>query len=126
VLENLHALMRFINDYGVEAGLDERRRQQLEVAADEILTNVIRYAYPGGEGVVRVTCSLDPSGRVSVEIADGGVPFNPLEAEAPGMASGIEEQEIGGLGILLARRLVDEIRYRRENSLNILTLYKER
>ena len=44
VLENLHALMRFINDYGVEAGLDERRRQQLEVAADEILTNVIRYA----------------------------------------------------------------------------------
>ncbi len=126
VLENLRALLRFIEDYGLKAGLDGTSRQQVEVAADEILTNVIHYAYPEGGGEISVTCDIDPSGRVSVEIVDGGIPFNPLEAESPALPSRIEEQGIGGLGIFLAKSLVDEVHYRRENNLNILTLYKRR
>jgi serine/threonine-protein kinase RsbW len=125
VLDNLRPLLRFIDDYGLKVGLDGRSRQQVEVAADEILTNIINYAYPEGGGEIRVTCNIDPSGRLSVEIVDGGIPFNPLEAESPALPSRIEEQGIGGLGILLAKRLVDEIRYRRENNLNILTLHKK-
>ena len=123
-LGNLRALLQFIDDYGAGIGLEERSRQQVELAADEMLTNIIQYAFPERDGDITVSCSIDPLDRLSVEIVDGGIPFNPLEAESPSLHSGIEERGIGGLGILLARKEVDAMGYRRESGLNILTMYK--
>ena len=61
-------------------------------------------------------------GRLLIEIADDGIPFNILTRDEPDLDSGIEERSVGGLGIFFVRRLVQEIRYRREGGRNILTL----
>ncbi len=125
-LGNLRSLLKFIDECGDRIGLDDRSRQQVELAADEMLTNIIQYAYPEGEGEISVSCSIDPLDRFSVEIVDGGPPLNPVAEETPTLQAGIEERRIGGLGILLARREVDEMTYRREGSRNVLTMYKKR
>ena len=68
---------------------------------------------------------VDADGDTAVlTFIDGGVPFDPLTRKAPDVTLSAEEREIGGLGIFLTRKLMDEVRYRREDGRNILTLRK--
>ncbi len=125
-MENLHSFTTFITAYAVQNQLSEKKCHEVKLAADEIITNIIQYAYPKSGGDILVTCDMDPSGTLSIEIVDEGVFFNPLEVGEPDISSKIEEMKIGGLGIFLAKRMVDDIQYRREDDRNILTLYKKR
>ncbi|MDD2237460.1 MAG: ATP-binding protein [Kiritimatiellae bacterium] len=94
---------------------------KIELALEEILVNVVHYAYPPGTtGVVDVGCLTDEAG-ISLCIADSGRPFNPLEKEKPDLDIELEERQIGGLGIFLTREMVDAIEYRREQDRNIIT-----
>lgn len=96
------------------------------MAADEILTNIINYAYPEEKGDIRVICDSDEDGALLVQIIDTGVPFNPFEVDEPDLSLGLEERKVGGLGLFLAHKMVDGIRYRRQGAENILTLYKRK
>jgi anti-sigma regulatory factor (Ser/Thr protein kinase) len=124
-MENLNSFTTFITGYAAQNYLDEKKCHEVKLATDEIITNIIQYAYPKSGGDIVVTCNMDPSGTLSVEIVDEGVFFNPLEVGEPDIASKIEEMKIGGLGISVAKRMVDDIEYRREHDRNILTLYKK-
>src|SRR6185295_7891269 len=94
----------------------------LKVALDEILTNVISYAYAdGGEHSIITRFALE-QGELTVEVEDGGRPFNPLNAPEADTKQSLEERPIGGLGIHLVRKLIDELQYRRQNDRNILTM----
>ena len=94
---------------------------KLELALEEILVNVVHYAYPEGTtGIVDVGC-LPEEAAISVCICDAGRAFNPLEKETPDLELGIEDRQIGGLGIFLTREMVDDIQYRREQDRNIIT-----
>jgi len=102
-------------------GLHPRRLMQLELAVEEAVVNICLYAYevPPGELLVRIE-PAEP--RFVVELIDEGVPFDPLAEAAPDMHAGVEDRAIGGLGIFLVRRVMDEVAYLREGSRNVLKL----
>ena len=94
---------------------------QLELAVEEAVVNICLYAYevPPGELLVRVDSA---EGQFVVELIDEGVPFDPLGVEEPDLVAPAGERQVGGLGIFLVRRVMDEVAYRRDGSSNILRL----
>lgn len=101
-------------------------RRSMSVALDEVLSNIITHGFAGrgdGDGAVSIEVELR-SDRLCVTLTDNGKPFNPLEMSAPDTALPMEERQIGGLGIHLARRMVDDVAYQRRADRNVVTLAK--
>ena len=101
----------------------------LDIAAEELFVNVCRYAYPEATpedpGEVRISFVYESNPpALTVEIADDGVPYNPLEKPDAVTPDDIAEVPIGGLGILMAKNSVDEMSYRRDAGSNVLTFKK--
>lgn len=94
---------------------------KVELVLEEVLTNVVRYGYPGGVGDVEVGCGMKEDGRFCFYVTDWGVPFNPLERADPELSEDLSERQVGGLGIYLVRHLVDELSYMRQDTENTLT-----
>jgi len=96
----------------------------LNVVLDEITSNIIRYAYAdraGGEIRLRLSAG---DGGVEMEFEDDGAPFNPLELPPPDLAAPLATRQVGGLGVHLARRLMNEVVYARVANHNRLILRK--
>ena len=95
---------------------------------EEALVNIIKYAYPDGNGDMEISCILNGQDQFVVEIADTGIPFNALSVADPDIASGVEERKVGGLGIYFIKTLMDDVAYTREDGKNILrmTILKSR
>ena len=99
-------------------------RRSLNVVLDELLTNAIAYGLAGREaGEVTVDVALSPD-RLTVTLTDDGKPFDPFGRAVPDTALSVEERPIGGLGIHLVRRLMDEVSYQRRADRNIVVLVK--
>jgi serine/threonine-protein kinase RsbW len=119
---SLRAVTEFVRQGAREANLPEERIGQLDLLADELITNVCTYAYPDGKpGEVTVTYSVPAPGELRVEMADRGVEFNPLKAGTPDLTLKLEERPIGGLGLHLVKTLASSLTYRREQGWNRLT-----
>jgi len=114
-------LANFVNE--TEISTDVLRA--FNVVFDELLSNVISYGFrDDDEHFIEIKLELTGK-RLTVTIIDDGVPFNPLSRAIPDTSLGIEEREVGGLGIHIVRNLVDEIRYQRNINRNVLTLIKK-
>lgn len=101
-----------------------KARRQLLVAADEILTNVASYAYPpDAPGALQVTLR-HAAGALSLAFADRGTPYDPLTAPPPDLTLPLAERAPGGLGLLIVRKTMDAVAYRRDGDRNVLTLTK--
>ena len=127
VPEQIDAVMDFVNRQLEALGCPEEARIDVDVAVDELLGNIIRYAYgPGrGEVTVRVEAQREPK-TVILTFLDQGAPFDPLAEERPDTTSlPARERPMGGLGLYLVRSLVDEIAYARRDSRNVLTVRKK-
>jgi anti-sigma regulatory factor (Ser/Thr protein kinase) len=97
---------------------------RLHLALEEHLTNVICYGYDTGEsGTVRVRLSLERP-ILRIEIEDDGKPFNPVEAPVVDTTLPLDTKPLGGLGLLMIRKSVDELEYRRVANRNVLTIKK--
>ena len=117
----------------VAGALAEFARQQrlatkvafdLGLAVDEVLTNVMRYAYDG-EAEREITVHVGRDGAaVTVEIADDGRPFDPRTIGAADVSSPLADRAVGGLGMHLVRALMDDVEYRREHGKNVLRMTK--
>ena len=95
----------------------------LRLACEEIVMNVTSYAYPeGANGFLDV--EIQKTDRVTIRFEDGGVPFNPLEQKMPNTKLSWKQRRIGGLGIFLIRRKMDDVRYVYEDYRNKLTIEK--
>lgn len=125
-VEQLEAVQTFIVDQLKDHPCPERVLLQLEVAVEEIFVNIASYAYPaqGGEAVIRCTVEPDPL-QISIQFEDGGKPFNPLEREDPDITLSAEERRIGGLGLLMVKKSMDDIHYEYKDGKNILTIQKQ-
>ena len=109
----------FIRQGAQKAGLPSHRLPELDLIVEELLMNVARYAYPPDtRGLVKITYSIPQASCLSVEIADQGVEFNPLELAPPELGASLEERAAGGLGVFLIRHYTDSLQYRRDGAWN--------
>ncbi len=98
---------------------------QIELAVEEIFVNIANYAYAPeiGRATVRVSVSDDPL-TVTITFIDRGVPYDPLKRSDPDVTLSAEEREIGGLGIFMTKKVMDEVAYEYKDGQNVLTLKK--
>lgn len=98
----------------------------LNLALDELLTNVISYGLPpDSHQEIAVTLSLATDGTLTAEVVDGGVAFDPFsEAKPPVLEGELDDRPIGGLGIYFVQKLMDEVAYWREDGSNHVRLVK--
>jgi anti-sigma regulatory factor (Ser/Thr protein kinase) len=126
-IENLDKLIQFVSKCARERGLPDKKVGNIELATEETLVNIFNYAYPDDDtGDVELICKTDNNNRFIIEIIDTGIPFNPLSKTKPDLTGDISERKVGGLGIFFIRKIVDEVRYRREDNKNILTFILHR
>ena len=124
-IENVDILTDTINEVLDGLSCPRKARTQIDIALDELFSNISHYAY--GAKVGRAYVSIDPASDgkgVSITLEDEGVPFNPLEREDPDVTLGVQERAIGGLGIFLVRRTMDDMRYEYRDGRNRLTITK--
>ena len=122
IVDSIPEVVAFI-DVQLEA-LDcpMKAQMQLDVAADEVFANISNYS---GATEATVRFEFDGASRmVSVIFTDNGVPFDPMTVAEPDVTLPAEERQIGGLGIFLVRKTMDDVAYRRENDRNVLTIRK--
>jgi anti-sigma regulatory factor (Ser/Thr protein kinase) len=123
--EALNDAMAFVDETLEEVGCSMKVQMQIDIAVEEIFVNIAHYAYtPGaGDAVLRVELQENPR-AVSITFEDRGVPYDPLAKEDPDVTLDAEERQIGGLGIYMVKKSMDEVKYRHEDGKNILTLVK--
>ncbi|GEM_PF-177031 len=121
-IDRLDTVLDFVRTCAGRAGFSPRRITDLALAVEEAVGNICRYAYPGRSGKIDIVCGNDSGGAFSIEIADGGVPFDLLSVGKPVFEASLSRRKSGGLGIYLIRHMVDEVRYRREGQRNVITL----
>jgi sigma-B regulation protein RsbU (phosphoserine phosphatase) len=110
--------------FATERHVDQSVIRQFKLVFDELLNNTITHGFQDDEEhVIRVSLRLSDD-RLTVAIADDGAPFNPLKFGAPMVEASIEKREVGGLGLHLVRNIMDEVRYRREEDENVVTVVK--
>jgi uncharacterized protein (TIGR02172 family) len=102
-----------------------KARMQISVAVEEIFVNIATYAYAPEDGMatVRVEISEEPV-TVTITFMDHGIPYDPLAKADPDLSLTADERQIGGLGIFLTKKTMDDVKYEYEDGKNILTLKK--
>ncbi|MGC8493376.1 MAG: ATP-binding protein [Syntrophobacteraceae bacterium] len=95
---------------------------RVDLVLEEVLVNVINYAYPQGSGEIEVECGAGGKGEFQVTVKDWGVPFNPMEQDAPDLSSDISSRKVGGLGVYLVKEMTSRLAYEFRNGGNVLTL----
>ncbi|MBN1221809.1 MAG: ATP-binding protein [Candidatus Aminicenantes bacterium] len=103
--------------------ITEKDYYSIELSLLEICINIIRYAYPNEKGEIRVRTWNEP-GKIILEVSDDGIPFDPRKTDDPDLEEMISGGKKGGMGIFLARKLMDGFDYRRKNGKNVVTLVK--
>ena len=102
-----------------------KAHMQIELALDEILTNIASYAYKPGTGDATIRVDIDPDTRMAtIVFLDSGVPYDPLQKADPDTTLSADERQIGGLGIFLVKKTMDDMFYAYEDGKNVLTLKK--
>lgn len=125
-LKNLDDVNAFIGNILEELECSPKTRMQIEIAVEEIFVNIANYAYNPIEGsaTVRLLIHEEPL-SVDIQFLDEGVPYNPLAREDPDITLGAEERGIGGLGIFMTKKTMDNVTYSYDEGKNVLTISKK-
>ena len=125
-IEELRRLAALVEEFGAEENWPPDLIFQVNLVLEEVAINVINFGHDGGlhEIEIALTSELD---ALTIEVIDNGRAFDPTkDATVPDVTLPIEERPVGGLGVYLVRTMMDEMRYRREEGRNHLTLVKYR
>ncbi len=126
LIANIETATEFMNGILEDAGCPLRVQMQLDIALDELMSNVARYAYHPGTGDITVSVEiLDDPQRVRLTLSDSGTPYDPNKAADPDVTLSAEERKIGGLGIFIVRKSMDKIDYEYKDGKNVLTIEKK-
>ena len=126
VRENLAEVLAFLEAELEQADCPMKAQMQTCVAAEEIFVNIAMYAYGDKTGKADIFIDIGENPREAViTFRDKGMAFNPLAKEDPDISQSAEERQIGGLGIYIVKKTMDQVEYRRENDENILTIWKK-
>lgn len=124
-VENLPLVNEFVEMLLAERMVSAKAQMQIELSVEEVFVNIANYAYgeAGGKATVQGKILNEPAGLELVFI-DGGQPYDPLSREEPDLEQKMEDRAIGGLGIYLVKKNMDEVHYAYQQGKNILTLRK--
>lgn len=123
--ENVEAVTDFINAELEAADCGIKAQTQIDVAIDEIFSNISKFAYGDGRGLATVTIGIDGDPKqATICFIDEGTPYDPLSAEDPDITLSAEDRQIGGLGIFLVKKTMDDVRYEYRDGHNVLTIIK--
>lgn len=125
-LENLNQVLAFIDEQLEAAGCSMKAQMQIDVAVEEIFVNIASYAYEPeiGNAVIKTKISGSPP-VIAITFIDEGTPYNPLEKEDPDVTLSADQRQIGGLGIFMVKKSMDEVLYEYTDGKNMLTLIKK-
>lgn len=117
-------MLSYLRDKLKEFGFSDIELLKCEIALEEVLVNIINYAYKGEVGDIDLNYAKENEYLI-IRVKDTGIPFNPLEhTKKYDTSASLEEREVGGLGIIMMKEFMDEIQYERKGDTNILTLKK--
>lgn len=124
-IENVPAVTAFVDEQLEQLDCPMKTQIQVDVAIDELFGNIAHYAYNPeiGAATVRVEVSENPL-AVVITFIDNGVPYDPLTKEDPDITLSAEEREIGGLGIYMVKKSMDDVSYEYRDGKNILKIKK--
>ena len=125
-VENIGTVTDFVNEQLEALDCPMKAQMQIDIAIDELFGNIAHYAYNPdvGNATVRVEVTEEPL-AVIITFIDGGVPYDPLKAADPDITLSAEERQIGGLGIYMVKKSMDEITYEYKDGKNILSIKKK-
>jgi anti-sigma regulatory factor (Ser/Thr protein kinase) len=123
-VREIERLNRLVRQFGELHDVPSRTLYSVNLALDELVTNVILYGYEEGSGQDVVIKLVTTDKELIASVSDSAKSFNPLEVEPPNLNAPLEERQLGGLGIHLVRSLMDHVSYARENEKNVLTVRK--
>ena len=118
--ESMTQAQEFVENVLTDADVPLKIIMKMNIAVDEIFSNIKLYS---GADEAEIACCVH-DGHVTLMFTDNGKPYNPLEAKEPDTALSAEEREIGGLGIFMVKKSMDNVTYGYENAKNVLTLDK--
>lgn len=124
-VENIGVVTEFVDEQLEELNCPMKAQTQIDIAIDELFGNIAHYAYhpEKGQATVRVEVENNPL-SVIITFMDGGTPFDPLKKDDPDVTLSVDERAIGGLGIFLVKKNMDDISYEYKNGQNILRIRK--
>lgn len=123
--ENLPQVLAFVDEQLEAADCPMKIQMQIDIAVEEIFVNIAHYAYAPevGSAIVRVEILPDPP-SADITFIDSGIPYDPLAKADPDITLSAEERQIGGLGIFMVKKSMDDVKYEYLDGHNILTLKK--
>lgn len=124
-IENIEKVTAFVNEQLEEIECPMKAQMQIDIAIDELFGNIAHYAYnpETGPATVRVEVTEEPI-SVVITFIDHGVPYDPLKKDDPDITLSAEERAIGGLGVFMVKKTMDEIFYEYRDGKNILRIKK--
>lgn len=125
VAESIPTVTDFVDKILEEHSCDVKAKIQINIAIDEILANISQYAYETDDGEVSVSVQVvDAPKRAIITFVDSGVPYNPITREDPDTSLSAEERKIGGLGIFMVKKSMNDMAYEYANNCNVLKITK--
>jgi anti-sigma regulatory factor (Ser/Thr protein kinase) len=123
--EEMPAVVTMVEGFGIAHGTPAQAVNVINLALDEVLSNIISYGYgPEERGEILIRLAHRP-GEILVEVEDTGRPFDPIQAPPPELLADLQSRRVGGLGIHFIKSLMDEVRYIRVDGKNRLQLRKK-
>ncbi len=125
VIDNLDDVNFFIHKSIEQFDISKRTLMQLDLVVEEIFVNIASYAYSPNTGLVKILLETEVEPlSISLTFIDSGVPYNPLEKSDPDVNLSADDRQIGGLGIFLTKKLVNNMSYQFVGGQNVLQLTK--
>ena len=125
-LEKLDEVLAFVEENLEKNDCPMKVLMQVQIAVEEIFVNIAHYAYGSEQGTATIRAEVggDPL-QVIITFIDQGVPYDPLQKEDPDVTLSAEDRQIGGLGIFMVKKSMDDVKYEYADGKNILTISKK-
>jgi serine/threonine-protein kinase RsbW len=123
----LDDIREFVAEFARRANFSDKEIYSIQLAADEASSNIIEHAYAGvDEGKIEIECHVDDD-KLTIIMRDQGKPFNPATVPEPNLSADLSDRQIGGLGMYLMRKLMDEVTYKPSAQMgNVLKMTKRK
>ena len=125
-VENLDQVLAFVDAELEKLDCPMKAQMQIDVAVEELFVNIAHYAYVPNQGSATIRVQTDGKNRsVEITFIDNGVPYDPVAKSDPDVTLSAEDRQIGGLGIYMVKKSMDDMRYEYRDGHNVLTITKK-